>query len=82
MIDAFISKGFSNWKKALLRFQEHQGSQRHQVAVKYEMVIPRAHGNIVDMTGTTARVTREDNRRCLAKIIESLQYLARQGITI
>jgi len=80
MDEAFISKGFSNWKKALLRFQEHQTSQCHQVAVEYEMVIPRTHGNIVDMTSTTARATREENRRCLAKIIESLQYLARQGI--
>ena len=69
MDEAFISKGFSNWKKALLRFQEHQTSQCHQVAVEYEMVIPRTHGNIVDMTSTTARATREENRRCLAKII-------------
>ena len=46
------------------------------------MVIPRTHGNIVDMTSTTARATREENLRCLAKIIELLQYLARQGIAI
>ena len=46
------------------------------------MVIPRTRGNIVDMTSTTARATTEDNRRCLAKIIESLQYLARQRIAI
>ena len=46
------------------------------------MVIPRTHGNIADMASTTARATKEDNRRCLARIIESLQYLARQGIAI
>ena len=34
------------------------------------------------MTSTTARATKEDNRRWLTKIIESLQYLARQGIAI
>ena len=79
---AFISKGFSNWKKALLRFQEHQTSECQEVAVEYEMVIPRTHGNIVDMTRGTARKTREENRLCFDKIIESLQYLARQGIAI
>ena len=34
------------------------------------------------MTSTTSRATNEDNRRWLTKIIESLQYLARQGIAI
>ena len=66
----------------MLWFQEHQTSHCHQGAVEYEMVIPRTHGNIVDMTSTTARATREENLRCLAKIIELLQYLARQGIAI
>lgn len=79
---AFISKGFSNWKKALLQFQEHEISECHKVATEYEMVIPRTHSNIVDMTSEAARMTMKENRRCLAKIIESLQYLTRQGIAI
>ena len=44
------------------------------------MVIPRTHGNIIDKTREAARTTREENGRCLAKLIESLQYLARQWI--
>ena len=75
---AFKSTGFSNWKKALLRFQGHQTSQCHKVSVKYE--IPMTRGNIFDMTSEAARTTIEENQHCLAKIIESLQYLARQGI--
>ena len=34
------------------------------------------------MTNTIAKETRAQNRHCLAKIIESLQYLARQGLAI
>ena len=79
---AFTLKGFRTGKKALLRFEEHQTSECHKAAGEYRMVIPRTYRNIVDKTSETARKTREENRRCLAKIIESLQYLARQGTAV
>jgi hypothetical protein len=80
MEQAFISNGYSNWKKALSRFKEHQVSECHKVAVDYERVIPKTCGNIIDMTDKTATKTREQNRHCLARILESLKYLARQGL--
>ena len=55
----FISTGFSNWKKALLWFQEHQTSECHKASVEYEMVTPRTHGNIIDMTSEAGRTKRE-----------------------
>lgn len=79
---AFISTGYSNWKKALLRFKEHQSSECHNVAVHYEMVIPKTQPDIAEITNAAIKKTRLENRQCFAKVIESLQYLARQGIAI
>ena len=78
----FISTGYSNWKKALSRFKEHQTSECHKVAVDFEIVLPKTCGDVIDVTNTIAKETRAQNRHCLAKIIESLQYLARQGLAI
>lgn len=73
MEKTFISTGYSNWKKALSRFKEHQTSECHKVAIDYD---------VIDITSKSAKKTRAQNRRCFAKIIESLQYLARQGLAI
>ena len=82
MEKTFISTGYSNWKKALSRFKEHQTSECHKVAIDYEVVLPKTCGDVIDMTSKSVKKTRAQNRRCFAKIIESLQYLARQGLAI
>ena len=79
---AFISNGFSNWKKALLKFKDHQTSECHKLAVDCEIVLPKTNHNIIDASNSNAQDVRTQNRHCLAKVIESLQYLARQGIPI
>ena len=78
---AFLSTGFSNWKKALSRFKEHQTSECHKLAVDFE-VLQKTCGDVVDITNKSAKETRALNHCCFAKIIESLQFLARQGIPI
>ena len=46
---AFISNGFSNWKKALQKFKEHQTSECHKLAVDHEIVLPNTNHTIVDL---------------------------------
>ena len=72
---AFITNGFSNWKKALQKFKEHQTSECHKLAVDCEIVIPNTNHNIIDLTNSNAQQIRKQNRHYLAKIIETLQYL-------
>ena len=36
---AFISKGYSNWKKAIEKFEDHQKSNRHKTAVSFEVTV-------------------------------------------
>ncbi|KAK2550816.1 Zinc finger MYM-type protein 1 [Acropora cervicornis] len=76
----FISQGFSNWKKALVRFKEHQVSECHKLAMEYQISIPNTCGNVIQMSNDAAKKTMATNRFCLLKIIECLQYLARQAM--
>ena len=45
----FISHGFSNWKKALVRFKEHQLSECHKLAMEFQISIPNSCGKIIQM---------------------------------
>ena len=79
---AFISEGFSNWKKAVTRFKEHQLSDCHKLAIDYQMNFPITCGNVLEMSNDAAKKTMESNRICFIKVIESLQYLSRQGLAM
>lgn len=76
----FISQGFSNWKKALVRFKEHQVSECHKLAMEYQISIPNTCRNVIQMSNNAAKKTMATNRFCLLKIIECLQHLARQAM--
>lgn len=79
---SFISSGFSNWKKALVRFNDHQKSECHQLALDHEINIPKTNLNIIDITNINAHKVRKENRHVFAKTVETLQFLGRQGIAI
>ena len=51
----FITSGFSNWKKALLRFNEHQTSDlmNTKLAADHEIKIPKTNLNIIDLRTLT-----------------------------
>ena len=78
---AFISVGFNNWKKALDKFKKHQHSACHKTSVTYEQTVHKSK-NCPEMLDSALRKEREINQKCLLKIIETLQYLSRQGIPL
>ena len=51
----FISHGFSSWKKALVRFKEHQLSECHKLAMEFQISIPNSCGNIIQMSNDAAK---------------------------
>ena len=51
---AFISEGFSNWKKTLTRFKEHQLSDCHKLAIDCKMNFPTTCGNVLKMSNDAA----------------------------
>ena len=63
-----------------MRFKEHQLSECHKLAMEFQISIPDSCGNIIQMSNNAAKKTMETDRFCLLKIIECLQYLARQAM--
>ena len=79
--DAFYKTGFRNWKKALYVFKDHQNSKCHTAALAYEMTVPCCE-NVCEMSNQVVKDYMEQNRRCLLKIIECLQFLGPQGLAL
>lgn len=76
---AFSSKGFTNWKNALLRFECHQNSKAHHHAV----TVCSQEGTPVDAQLSSALARQQENgRHCLQSIAGSIQFLARQGLAL
>ena len=48
--------------------------------MEYQISIPNTCGNVIQMSNDAAKKTMATNRFCLLKIIECLQYLARQAM--
>ena len=78
---AFITDGFCNWKDARDSFGEHERSGCHITANTYQNVIPKCN-KVPKMLDATAQANMKSNRKCLINIIETLLYLARQGVAL
>ena len=78
---AYISKGFSNWKKAPKCFAEHQETTCHRIAAAYFLVVPECEdvGEMIDKNTTQIRKAK---RKYLLDVIKCLRYLSRQGIAL
>jgi Domain of unknown function (DUF4371)/hAT family C-terminal dimerisation region len=79
--DAFITRGFSNWKKAVDRFREHQSSHCHRAAVEFAL-LPRACGDIGGRLSLAYKKETAQNREMFLHILRSIRYLGRQGIAL
>ena len=79
--EAFLSTGFRNWKKALDSFKEHQKSKCHIAALTFEVTVPQ-YSNIQEMTSEKIKFNMQENRKCLIKIIETIQFLGPQGLAL
>ena len=77
MEEAYITKGFNNWKKALEAFVDHQQSKAHRAAITYESVVPQC-GNVLVMTVNDLSNKRLAERKYLIKVMKCIRFLARQ----
>lgn len=76
----FVFEGFTNWKKALEKFEQHELTQCHSISIKHwnqQNEIP-----ILNLLITTKEAQQKKSKSILFKIITSLRYLARQGLAI
>uniref|UniRef100_A0AAX7SIF0 DUF4371 domain-containing protein n=2 Tax=Astatotilapia calliptera TaxID=8154 RepID=A0AAX7SIF0_ASTCA len=76
---AFSSKGFTNWKNAVERFERHQNSQsqHHAVTASAQEAAP-----INSQLSTACSKQQQNARHCLQSIVGAMQFLIRQGLAL
>ena len=79
---AYITNGFSNWKDACASFRKHESSNCHKESVLKVETLPRTCGDIGEKLSKQHADEKSDNRNCLRKILSSIRFLARQGISL
>ena len=79
---AYITNGFSNWKDACASFRKHESSNCHKESVLKVETLPRTCGDIGEKLSKQHADEKSDNRDCLRKILSSIRFLARQGISL
>ena len=79
---SFISRGFTNWKDAILSFSKHETSECHKEAIDSMLVLPKTTRDIGEMLSAAHASEKKDNRQLLLKILQNLRFLARQSIAI
>ena len=76
---AFISKGFSDWKKAFEKFQIDEGSDCHNEA-KQIKILAATTEPIDELSNSKSADQKRNNRQISLKILEKLRFLSRQGL--
>ena len=80
--EAFISIGFCNWKKAKIRFQEHESSHCHKEAQMKLVRLFSKQPDIVATLNTEYQIEQKINRDAFLIVLSSIRYLARQNMSI
>lgn len=78
----FSTTGFSNWKKALSKFQKHQCSVAHHEAVNLIQTLPSTHKDVGEMLSSTHAKQKSENRKMLLYILRTIRILGRQGLPL
>ena len=72
---AFLSVGFSNWKKAIERFNKHEKSTSHRQAVELVEKMPKTTRDVGDMLSSIHAQQKAKNREMLKIILSSIRFL-------
>lgn len=74
---AFITKGFSNWKDATVKFGIHDSSKCHKEAVLKIVTLPSTTSNVAESLSLQLKKEKLDRRQCFMKILSNTKFLAR-----
>ncbi len=74
-----LFRGFTNWKEGTQCFREHEKRECHRIALETLTTLPKTP-NIGELLSSSLAKDREQNRRCLLKILRCLR--SRQGCAI
>ena len=79
--DSFLSKGFKNWKKGIEKFDRHERSNTHRLALSNNLQKKKKDSVLVQIN-CCFLLEQKQARTALIKIISSLKYVAGQGLAI
>ena len=79
---AFITAGFTNWKKASERLSNHETSKCHKEAVLRMITLPTTTQSVDECLSTEHQREKLERRQCLLKFLSNIQFLARQGLPL
>ena len=79
---AFITKGFTNWKDATDCFRRHEQSKCHLESIELMVTLPHSVQDIGEVLSSVHAQGKSMNRKMFIKILQHIQYLVRQGITL
>ena len=68
---AFIETGFTNWKKAIEKFKDHEVSSCHREAINVSEIAER-NANLPEMFDSKLTYEKFDNRQAFFEILESI----------
>ena len=78
---SFCTIGFNNWRTPKQDFQKHENSERHRESV--EKWRQHCKGTAIDVQLSNRKEEEQKaNRSALMNIITSIQFLARQGLSL
>ena len=70
---AFISKGFSNWKKVIEKFQIHDESNYHDEANQMK-VLAATTDSIDEQSNTKLADQKRNNKQIFYKMLENMRF--------
>ena len=79
---SFILAGFQNWKDAIAKFNKHQASRCHQLAVLKTITLPAKTRDVGEMLSSQLTKLRLERRKCFLKLLSNVRFLSRQGLPL
>ena len=79
---AFISKRFTNWKDATVKFGIHASSKCHKEAVLKMVTLPSSTKNVAESLSAQLKRENLERRQCFLKVLLNIRFLARQGLPL
>ena len=70
----FLSEGFSNWKKAIEKFREHQQSKCHRAATESMIELPKKCGDVAEIHSDKLTKQKQLSRRIFVKVLVQFSF--------
>ena len=78
----YISTGYTNWKDASMKFNNHEESRCHKDVVLKTVTLPASCRDIGETLSSQLAQEKLERRQCFLKLMSNMRFLARQGLPI